>query len=125
MTDFDLMPECPTCRGQGRIQEGERPLLPPLSTGGVHPRPAGLALTSSLELVGERFPLLRERVASLLESDLIFRELCEDYEACALALDRHVSGDALRREYAALQLHLETELLRYVNDADERSARKN
>ena len=77
------------------------------------------------QVVGERFPLLRERVASLFESDPIFRELCEDYEACTLALDRRVSGDALRSEYAELRLRLETELLRHLHEADEQSARKN
>jgi hypothetical protein len=79
---------------------------------------------SSLELVTEQFPLLRERVACLFESDPIFRELCEDYGACAVAVDRLASGKALRSEYAALRLRLETELLGYLHQADEPSTKK-
>jgi len=45
-------------------------------------------MTSSLQLVSEQFPLLRERVACLFEREEIFRELCEDYEACTLTLAR-------------------------------------
>jgi hypothetical protein len=45
-------------------------------------------MTSSLQLVSEQFPNLRERVACLFERDETFRELCEDYEACPLALGR-------------------------------------
>lgn len=79
-------------------------------------------MTSSLKLVTEQFPLLRERAARLFESDPIFQELCEDYEACAVAL-RHASRDARRSEYAELRLCLETEVLGYLNEANERSAR--
>jgi len=45
-------------------------------------------MTSSLRLVTEQFPHLRDRVACLYERDVIFRELCEDYEACTQALSR-------------------------------------
>jgi hypothetical protein len=73
-------------------------------------------MTSSLQLVSEQFPLLRERVACVFEREEIFRELCEDYEACTLTLARQASNEGLRREYAALRLRLETELLSYVRD---------
>ena len=76
-------------------------------------------MTASLQLVNEQFPLLRERVACLFERDVLFRELCEDYEACFLALARQESNKELRREYAALRLRLETELLGYLEEAEE------
>jgi hypothetical protein len=76
-------------------------------------------MTASLQLVTEQFPLLRRRVACLFERDVLFRELCEDYEACLLALARQESDEELRREYAALRLRLETELLGYLEAAEE------
>jgi hypothetical protein len=81
-------------------------------------------MRSSLQLVSEQFPLLRDRVACLFQRDLVFRELCEDYEACAQALSRQRASEALGREYAALRLRLETELLGYLNQAEEPGARK-
>ncbi len=80
--------------------------------------------TTSLTLVIEHFPDLRSEVARLYERDEMFRELCEDYEACSHALDRQQSNDALRREYAALRLRLETELLGRLHDAEGPHARK-
>ncbi|HUL78580.1 MAG TPA: hypothetical protein VL691_15055 [Vicinamibacteria bacterium] len=73
-------------------------------------------MSSCLELVSEQFPLLRERVASLFERDVVFRELCEDYATCALALDRQKFEEDLRKEYSALRLRLETELLGYLQE---------
>jgi hypothetical protein len=73
-------------------------------------------MTPSLRLVREQFPQVRDRVAYLFEREEIFRELCEDYEACTLALARQESNEGLRREYAALRLRLEAELLSYVRD---------
>ena len=66
----------------------------------------------------------RSEVACLFERDELFRELCEDYEACSLALARQESTEALRREYAALRLRLETELLGRLHDAPGAQARK-
>jgi hypothetical protein len=81
-------------------------------------------MTASLQLVSDQFPLLRERVACLFERDVLFRELCEDYEACVFAHDRQESNEGLRREYSALRLRLETELLGYLEEAEEPRARK-
>jgi hypothetical protein len=75
-------------------------------------------MTPALHRVSEQFPNLRERVACLFERDEIFRELCEDYEACARALLQQESNADLRREYAALRLRLETELLGYLQEAE-------
>jgi hypothetical protein len=76
-------------------------------------------MTRPLQLVSEQFPHVRQRVACLYERDELFRELCEDYEVCTQALARQESNEGLRREYAALRLRLETELLGYVQQ-DER-----
>ena len=73
---------------------------------------------ASLTLVIQHFPDLRQEVACLFERDDLFRELCEDYEACSLALARRESNEALKREYAALRLRLETELLNRLHDAE-------
>jgi hypothetical protein len=81
-------------------------------------------MPSSLQLVSEQFPHLRERVACLFEREELFRELCEDYETCADALDRQPTSEGLIREYSALRLRLETELLRYLHEDAEPSAHK-
>jgi hypothetical protein len=73
-------------------------------------------MVSCLELVSEQFPHLRDRVVSLFEHDPIFRELCEDYEACSLTLSRQPTSEALQREYQALSLRLEYELLRHLQE---------
>ena len=74
-------------------------------------------MSSCLRLVNEQFPHLHDRVARLFEREPLFRELCEDYEACRLALDRQEAAEALLREYSALRLRLETELLKFLHDA--------
>jgi hypothetical protein len=77
-------------------------------------------MDSSLRLVSDRFDHVRERAALLFEHDESFRDLCEDYEACAQAVTRLESAasspDDLRHEYAALLLRLERELLRYLEE---------
>jgi hypothetical protein len=67
-------------------------------------------VATCLRLVSEQFPNLKDQVANLFQRDVVFRELCEDYETCTVSFGRQTS-DALRREYAALRLRLETELL--------------
>jgi hypothetical protein len=79
-------------------------------------------MTAALQLVSEQFPLLRDRVALLFERDSVFQELCEDYGVCAEALARQPASEGLRREYTALRLRLETELLEYLNDTERRRA---
>jgi len=81
-------------------------------------------MTPSLQRVSDQFPHLRERVACLFDRDEIFRELCEDYEACARALSEQERNEDLRREYAALRLRLETELLGYLHEAEEPRTRR-
>jgi hypothetical protein len=77
-----------------------------------------LTMSSSLKLVSEQFPHLRDRVARLFEQDAVFQELCHDYEACRDALSRPAASQAMSREYTALRLRLEYELLRYMNDSE-------
>jgi len=81
-------------------------------------------MTPSLRLVSEQFPHLRDRVACLFERNEIFRELCEDYETCTSALARQTASGALRHEYSALQLRLETELLGYLHEDAEPAAHR-
>ena len=78
-------------------------------------------MSSCLQLVSEQFPHLRDRVACLFSRDQLFRELCEDYESCSVALARPKTSGALQREYHLLQLRLETELLRFLNEDAETS----
>lgn len=73
-------------------------------------------MSSSLELVSRQFPHLQDRVACLYDRDDVFRELCEDYAICAEALERQPASEGLRREYTALRLRLETEVLEYLSD---------
>jgi hypothetical protein len=74
-------------------------------------------MPACLQLVQEQFPHLQERVAILFEVDDVFRELCEDYEACTAALSRQPPSEGLCREYEALRLRLETELLRHLEES--------
>jgi hypothetical protein len=74
-----------------------------------------------VRLVNERFPNLGERAARLYERDEAFHELCDDYQACVEATVRLQSTpgpgpEGLRKEYAALRLRLECELLRYLEE---------
>ena len=73
-------------------------------------------MSSCLQLVSEQFPHLRDRVACLFQRDQLFRELCEDYETCSVALALQRSSEGLQREYQLLRLRLETELLRFLNE---------
>ena len=82
-------------------------------------------MVSCLELVKEQFPHLRERVVSLFAQDPIFRELCEDYEVCNQTLSRQPAPEALQREFSALSLRLEYELLRHLQETSVESAPDN
>jgi hypothetical protein len=73
-------------------------------------------MAASLQLVSTQFPHLREQVAVLFECDTVFRELCDDYETCVNALALQQVSLALQREYSALRLRLETELLRHLDE---------
>ena len=88
-------------------------------SGGPTPAP------SSLELLRERLPQISTDLARLFARDEDFRDLCREYEACAVTAARLGDGDpareAIRSEYGCLQRRLEGELLRYV---DEQRARR-
>jgi hypothetical protein len=71
----------------------------------------------ALKLVSERLPNVREQASLLFENDEDFRELCDEYRACSETVARMEDAPdttALRKEYAALRLRLEAELLRYL-----------
>lgn len=71
-----------------------------------------------MKLVQERFTHLGNRAERLFEREAVFRDLCVDYEACAVAAARleasGLASEVLRSEYVALRLSLERELLRYL-----------
>ena len=74
-------------------------------------------MTTCLQLVSEQFPSLRDRVARRFERDETFRELCHDYESCVAALMRlGETSPEIKREYAALKLRLEAEMLGYLRE---------
>jgi hypothetical protein len=76
-------------------------------------------MNAALRLVRERMPNIRDQTAFLFESDETFRELCEEYQMCTEAASRmegEQAGAALQKEYAALLLRLEGELLRYLQE---------
>jgi hypothetical protein len=71
-----------------------------------------------VRLIAERFPHVRLVSLRLLIKDEAFRELCEEYEVCSAAVERFarpVPNVTMLREYTALQLRLEGELLRYFS----------
>ncbi len=72
-----------------------------------------------IHLLLERFPHLRSVSLHLLEKHETFHELCEEYEACTEVVERltHCAADdAIAKEYSALRLRLEGELLRYLSE---------
>lgn len=80
---------------------------------------ASEACRGCVTLILQRFPHIRAVSLDLLHRLDDFRDLCEEYEACTLACERLAhsgAGETLHREYVALRLRLETELLRYVEE---------
>jgi hypothetical protein len=79
----------------------------------------------SLRVVNERFQGVRDRTARLFERDTDFRDLCEEYEACAHTVTRlqgcGAASEAMRIEYTVLLLRLERELLRYLEEHPDRA----
>lgn len=75
-------------------------------------------MSTSLKLVSEQFPHLKDKVVRLFERDAVFQELCHDYEACRHALGQPPASPTLVHEYVALQLRIEYEMLQYVNDSE-------
>jgi hypothetical protein len=74
-------------------------------------------VTAYLPLLLERFPHVRAEALKALARHATFRELCEEYVACTEAAERLArtgSDEAIREEYSALRLRVESELLRYI-----------
>lgn len=75
-------------------------------------------MTPALSLLIKRLSSVEEQVKQVYAEDEVFRDLCEDYLACTLTVDRMQAADkadgAIRTEYVALQLRLEGEVLRYL-----------
>ena len=72
----------------------------------------------SLRVVVGQFPDAEAQTVALFERDDVFRDLCEEYEACTEAIARLKSADdfppGIGNEYSALSLRLERELLCYL-----------
>ncbi len=86
----------------------------PMDSNGDKPADSGY-----VTLLMERFPHVKSVSLTLLRRHETFRDLCEEYEACSLACERLEGSDgdeALRREYSALRLRLESEVLRYIEE---------
>jgi hypothetical protein len=86
---------------------------------GTHRRPEDAARTVEwLKRLRERFPHLKGLSLTLLEKDETFRELCEEHAACTEVIERlsrSGSDHAMLREYSALRLRIERELLDYLS----------
>lgn len=84
--------------------------------GDPHDRPGN---RDCMRLLLERFPHVPALTFRSLLRDETFRELCDEYQACSEAAERHTHFDAdeaMRKEYNALRLRLEGELLRYLSE---------
>ena len=72
----------------------------------------------------QRFPNVDVSALQALERNWTFRELCDEYEACLDAVAHAPASDeGIQKEYVALQLRLEGELLRYLAESSSRTRR--
>jgi hypothetical protein len=88
------------------------------SSGASPDRSEEARLGECLDLLRERFPHVNGVSLQLLERHEAFRELCEEYFACTEVVDRLAqagSDEAMLREYSALRLRIESELLGYIS----------
>jgi hypothetical protein len=79
--------------------------------------PRDLVAPDGVKLLLERFPHVQMASLQLLVKNEAFRDLCEEYASCtatAERLERSTADSPLRREYNALRLRLEGELLGYL-----------
>jgi hypothetical protein len=94
------------------------PFDDPWSSRGDPGRDDRAPLHECLSLLRERFPHINGISLQLLERDATFRELCEEYAACTEVVERLAqsgSDEAMLREYSALRLRVEGELLGYIS----------
>jgi hypothetical protein len=90
----------------------------PWSSRGDPDRDDQLRLREVVSLLRARFPHIEGISLQLLERDVTFRELCEEYAACTEVVERLAqsgSDEAMLREYSALRLRVEGELLGYIS----------
>ena len=94
---------------------------------GMHRRPDDATrMAEWLKLLRERFPHLDGISLRLLKQDETFRELCDEYAACTEVVERLKrcgSDEPLLREYTALRLRVEAELLSYMSTHRDTSGR--
>lgn len=79
------------------------------------------AIDPCMKFVCARFDHVREQALSAFARDPDFRDLCEEYGTCARTVERlqEHGPAALCREYGALLLRLERELLRHLEEHPE------
>ena len=80
---------------------------------------------SPLDHLSHRFPGSLDHVATLYDHDQAFRDLCEVYGICVRGVKRSqaAQSSALAAEYAAQQMRLETEVLRWLEGSRATAAR--
>jgi hypothetical protein len=99
----------------------------PRSARGDPDRDDQARLREVLSLLRERFPYINGVSLQLLERDATFRELCEEYVACTEVVERLTlsgSDEAMLREYSALRLRVEAELLGHISTHRDTSGRR-
>lgn len=101
--------------------------MPHYEDSGAPPGASNRPVADYVKLLTERFPHVKAVALQLLMQQETFRELCEEYEACTKAAERlegaTAADDRLRKEYSALRLRLEAELLRYIAEHPQNQAR--
>ena len=84
-------------------------------------------LQKSVKLLLERFPHIQLLSLKMLVKNEAFRELCDEYEACNNTIEKLEQSDSdqpMLREFKALSLRLEGELLRYLETPSATKARR-
>jgi len=70
-----------------------------------------------VEIVHQLFPHMRRVLDRALNESEPFRDLVEEYGVCTEVLERQQHrAEPQAREYAALRLRLESEILQYLSD---------
>ena len=80
-------------------------------------------INSAIFTILERFPDRKDAVKRLFSANVNFQTLCEDFRQCSEALkywNQSIKTDApaRREEYEALRRELESEINRFLNEAE-------
>ena len=80
-------------------------------------------INSAIFIILERFPDRKDAIKRLFSSNGEFQTLCEDFRQCNRALaywsqSSKTNAQVRRKEYEVLQGELETEIHRFLNEAE-------